>query len=51
MDFIIIKVIMAIVNIQEDSIPSGETQTYFDCGKLSTPRSNCPTGPLQKKVL
>lgn len=39
------------MNIQEDYIPSGETQAYFDCGKLSTPRSKCPTGSLLKKIL
>lgn len=47
MDFVIIKVIMAIVNIQEDNM---RHKAYFDCGKLSTSGSKCPTGPLQKKV-
>lgn len=42
---------MAIVNIQDDNLPSDETQAYSDCGKLSTSRSKCPTGPLQKKIL
>lgn len=48
MDFIIIKIVIAVVNIQEDNIPS-EIQTYFDCGKLSTSMCKCPTAFFRKR--
>ena len=34
MDFLIIKIVVAVVHIQEDNIPCGETQSCLHCGKL-----------------